>query len=145
MSGERQKAWRNRQSEAWRSDENERMKAYQRTQLGAFALRAATVNTSAKHRGCDGKIKAADIFAAWLDQNGFRWLEVRCAICGEVTDQWDVDHVTPLSLGGDHDPDNIQIVCRSCHDVKSSDEKRRRRLAAVEQVPMFAGAEGGKP
>jgi 5-methylcytosine-specific restriction endonuclease McrA len=38
-----------------------------------------------------------------------------------------VDHVVPLASGGTADPENLQAVCRSCHERKSEAE----RLAAV--------------
>lgn len=35
-----------------------------------------------------------------------------------------VDHITPLSQGGDFlDPANHQSLCQSCHDIKSEGER----------------------
>ena len=47
----------------------------------------------------------------------------RCEQCNaEPEDPRDlhVDHITPLSLGGEaFDHDNLQVLCRSCHSRKS--------------------------
>lgn len=44
----------------------------------------------------------------------------RCEVCGGVATQ--VDHIVPLSLGGTHDPANLQSICKRCHMTKSSSE-----------------------
>ena len=41
-----------------------------------------------------------------------------CAICRTTLDSYEIDHIKPLSLGGKHEKDNIQILCRSCNRVK---------------------------
>lgn len=45
-----------------------------------------------------------------------------CAICQlRITPGigFDVDHITPLEMGGEDDTPNFQIVCRPCHRIKS--------------------------
>lgn len=40
-------------------------------------------------------------------------------------DTWQVDHITPLFKGGRGIGfDNVQVVCKSCHILKSIDERR---------------------
>ncbi|MGW2425052.1 HNH endonuclease [Streptomyces sp. NPDC001709] len=34
----------------------------------------------------------------------------------------DVDHVRPLSLGGEDIDSNVQVLCRGCHQLKTSTE-----------------------
>jgi 5-methylcytosine-specific restriction protein A len=36
----------------------------------------------------------------------------------------DVDHVIPLSQGGDDSPENLQSMCHSCHSRKTQREQR---------------------
>lgn len=59
-----------------------------------------------------------------------------CQLCGELTDPTDfeiredgtivagdkypsIDHVIPLSKGGQHSWDNVQVACRFCNSIKS--------------------------
>jgi 5-methylcytosine-specific restriction endonuclease McrA len=43
-----------------------------------------------------------------------------CGLCGEDVDPFDytLDHITPISAGGLHDPDNVQVAHRSCNSAK---------------------------
>jgi len=41
----------------------------------------------------------------------------KCAYCGSQKNL-EVDHIIPLSRGGRHDEDNMQILCRSCNRRK---------------------------
>lgn len=36
------------------------------------------------------------------------------------SDDWDLDHITPLSLGGTNDDSNMQVLCSWCHGDKTS-------------------------
>lgn len=51
----------------------------------------------------------------------------RCCICGRVValdkpmqapDRATIDHIIPLSKGGTSDPENLQLACFPCNDVK---------------------------
>ncbi|MFI9721514.1 HNH endonuclease [Streptomyces sp. NPDC052396] len=46
---------------------------------------------------------------------------VRCAKCrlSFLASAVDVDHITPLSLGGEDVPENTQFLCRPCHKMKT--------------------------
>lgn len=43
----------------------------------------------------------------------------RCAICGTVGEMH-LDHRIPRSLGGTDDPNNLQLLCASCHSAKTA-------------------------
>lgn len=42
-----------------------------------------------------------------------------CHMCGEFADT--ADHVTPRSLGGGDDPENLLPACRSCNSRRGND------------------------
>ena len=41
-----------------------------------------------------------------------------CVRCGLANRQLTVDHIKPKSLGGDNGLDNLQTLCRDCHEEK---------------------------
>ncbi|WP_079188694.1 HNH endonuclease [Streptomyces sp. CB02009] len=45
----------------------------------------------------------------------------RCARCGSLV-LADVDHVSPLALGGEDTDGNVQPLCRLCHQLKTATE-----------------------
>jgi hypothetical protein len=47
-----------------------------------------------------------------------QWLCVYCKC--DVSQKYHVDHIVPLAKGGNHVPENIQILCPSCNVRKSS-------------------------
>jgi 5-methylcytosine-specific restriction endonuclease McrA len=56
----------------------------------------------------------------------------KCADCGRITDQLEIDHIVPLSKGGsDTDDTNLQLLCATpngtgCHARKTAKEKGQR-------------------
>lgn len=44
-------------------------------------------------------------------------LRGECAHCG-ATENLEVDHIRPVSLGGSNDRDNLQALCRTCNRKK---------------------------
>ena len=63
------------------------------------------------------------------------WSAVRCEIlerdlymcqtCGISNQYLDIDHIIPKSLGGDDwNPDNLQVLCKPCHESKSLQDNR---------------------
>lgn len=43
-----------------------------------------------------------------------------CRGCGRADDQLHVDHLLPLSRGGNSDQSNLALLCRSCNARKST-------------------------
>ncbi len=37
-------------------------------------------------------------------------------------DRWEVDHIKPLSLGGKDQWDNLQLLHKHCHDIKTASD-----------------------
>jgi len=70
----------------------------------------------------------------------------KCAHCElffKCGDTWEVDHEVPRAMGGKDTYDNLQMLHRHCHDVKSAGDARRIRewKAENERVKAEAKAE----
>ena len=53
-----------------------------------------------------------------------------CQVClqaGKYRPAKAVDHIVPKFEGGSDDDDNLQSICKVCHDIKTADEARRAR------------------
>jgi 5-methylcytosine-specific restriction endonuclease McrA len=61
-------------------------------------------------RGAEGNISSKE----WELVLGFYG---KCASCGSE-ENLTMDHVVPLSWGGGHNPENIQVLCGSCNSSK---------------------------
>lgn len=54
------------------------------------------------------------------------WIEIKnkygnkCLRCGRSDVKLTMDHVTPISLGGRHEKENIQPLCKSCNSSKKA-------------------------
>ena len=47
----------------------------------------------------------------------------KCADCNKDSgDQYELDHIQPLSGGGTNDRDNLEFLCKACHVEKSKEE-----------------------
>jgi 5-methylcytosine-specific restriction endonuclease McrA len=51
----------------------------------------------------------------------------RCVLCGTtaVTEQLEIDHITPVVNGGTNNESNLRILCRPCNRGKKSYENER--------------------
>lgn len=52
-----------------------------------------------------------------------------CSDAGYVTQAEQVDHITPVALGGKNVWDNTQSLCLPCHKAKTADDIRAIRKA----------------
>ena len=43
--------------------------------------------------------------------------------CSKELEEYDIDHIIPLSLGGKEDIDNLQALCPGCHRKKTDRER----------------------
>src|SRR6266702_1337556 len=68
-------------------------------------------NTRARHEGAPGVITEQE-WIAILEQH-----ECRCASCGEQR-KLEIDHVTPIKLGGANVAENVQPLCHACNTRK---------------------------
>lgn len=43
-----------------------------------------------------------------------------CAYCGDQTGPFELDHITPVALGGGNEPSNLTVACKPCNSSKSA-------------------------
>jgi len=59
-----------------------------------------------------------NIARAWVSTFDLDIGEPACMACGSIRDKWsklERAHLTPRALGGSDDPENIVLLCNSCH------------------------------
>lgn len=47
------------------------------------------------------------------------WCKSKAIPCGYHYHVWEADHIIPVSEGGEHHEDNLQILCLNCHHKKA--------------------------
>ncbi len=45
--------------------------------------------------------------------------ESKCAFCGSI-DKLEIDHIKPVSQGGDNSEDNLRVLCQSCNGKRNA-------------------------
>ena len=91
-----------------------------------FAQCRHPINHDEALRRASGNIALGSIGAALLSSFGDR-----CArsftypdsLLGDLVRGWEVDHITPVSLGGSDDIGNLQLLCKECHKEKTGRER----------------------
>lgn len=86
---------------------------------------------------CHGRYKHCSKLHAdsWKSHTCRSWSAVRrdilerdfntCKMCGKNYDVMDIDHILPKSfVGNDWNLDNLQVLCRACHEVKTLNDNR---------------------
>lgn len=88
--------------DAWSKNNTEKIKSYVR-------------NRTARIHNANGKHTAQDIEKLFIKQKG------KCMNCFKsIKNKYDVDHIIPLSKGGNNWPSNLQILCPSCNRSKGA-------------------------
>lgn len=78
-------------------------------------LRIYSQNRRALKRSAGGNLSKG------LQQKLFKLQRGRCACCGEILgDNYHMDHIMPLALGGENTDDNIQLLRQRCNNQKHS-------------------------
>lgn len=57
-----------------------------------------------------------------------KWLCQACKRQGRASPAYAVDHIVNRAEGGDDSPENLEAICRSCHQRKTQEEASRARL-----------------
>jgi len=76
------------------------------------------------------------IFSTSFRLNLFLKRKGTCASCYLKIDAgkaWDIDHITPLGLGGTNALYNLQILCKPCHQSKTS-QSDIPRIAKIKRL-----------
>ena len=63
------------------------------------------------------------VFSTSFRLNLFLNRKGTCGRCSQKIDAgkaWDIDHIIPLALGGTNEPENLQILCKPCHQSKTA-------------------------
>ncbi len=47
-----------------------------------------------------------------------------CEMCGSSQARLTVDHIVPMSLGGDSNPANLRVLCLDCHNRYGATKRR---------------------
>ena len=79
---------------------------------------------SASRRGYDGDWRRRR--AEYLEENPY------CVVCQDEATE--VDHIVPLSAGGEDHPSNWQSLCKTHHSVKTGRERAGRQKRANEKI-----------
>lgn len=119
-----QKAWQesNREAiaekkrayyEANREQTIKRTSAYRKANPDKVKIFAS--NRRAKEIACGGKLSSN------IEQKLFKLQRGKCACCGlPLGDNYHLDHIMPLALGGTNTDDNIQLLRAKCNHQKSA-------------------------
>ncbi|NYZ69789.1 HNH endonuclease [Endozoicomonas sp. SM1973] len=104
--------------------------------------------TREKHGYCEQHKQQASGWTQWQKNKGNRhqrgygkpWERLRklvlerdtylcqmCLLMNKYTPANIVDHIKPKSQGGDDALENLQAICRACHQKKTDQEKNHRR------------------
>lgn len=76
------------------------------------------VGTRLKYYVSNGRVKFPKEIRKMLYNNA----DGRCVLCGRkiAYEDMSLDHITPLSMGGEDDINNLQSTCESCNQFKGS-------------------------
>lgn len=102
----------------WKENREKAREAHQRwTDINREKGREYRRNRKARIRGAEGKHTATDIERLFNLQNG------KCAACKTRLSKtgkhrFHVDHVQPISRGGNNSPENLQLLCGPCNQCK---------------------------
>lgn len=55
------------------------------------------------------------MFSRQLREQLIRKANCRCELCGRESSNLEITHIRPISKGGGDAPDNLRVLCRSCH------------------------------
>jgi HNH endonuclease len=101
----------------WQIDNPERVKARNKRwqDKNRDAVRSFTRNYRAKKKAAAGFHTGEDIKDLFQSQNGI----CACGCGASLSDGYDVDHIIPVSRGGDNWPSNLQLLTPTCNKSKN--------------------------
>jgi len=124
---ERERARARKSMRKWRDahpeDERQRRRRYREANIDE--VRKRELENTHRRRALKGS--ASPMLVEYMAQ----LLTMPCTYCG-TTENITVDHIVPLSRGGEHETDNLAAACYSCNSSKGAkllDEWNERRAA----------------
>jgi 5-methylcytosine-specific restriction endonuclease McrA len=121
--------WRDKHREKWRVANNERSRRF--AQRRPDRVREIKNANRAKRKAAPGKLSYGIIPALRRVQRN------QCAYCQAPLGPYHVDHIHPLSRGGTHTDENIQLLCPRCN-LKKSNKLPATQATAV-RTALLAG------
>lgn len=110
---------------AYKSENKHKIKAYYERNKSAICAKSAEYIRShrqlyrtAAHRRRARKLNLPSTLTHQMWDEILIQYGCRCAYCLKPDDHLEQDHVTPLSRGGGHTPENIVPACRTCNASK---------------------------
>lgn len=91
-----------------------------KTHHGAYEGRPTVRTRRARSRRRAARNDAAARLRRIIERKGHAWCDW-CLDDFPAADV-DVDHVRPLSMGGTDTADNVQVLCGTCHQLKTATE-----------------------
>jgi 5-methylcytosine-specific restriction endonuclease McrA len=100
--------------ECERSLANERMKKFNATMRGKASQALASTRKQIRRLGIDVEddLTLHDVLFTFAMADG------ECSYCGKKVDDYQLDHIIPLSEGGPNTFSNITVACPSCNSSK---------------------------
>ncbi|MGW5418933.1 HNH endonuclease [Streptomyces sp. NPDC003943] len=91
-----------------------------KTRHGVYERRPTVRTRRARRRRRAARNDAAARLRRIIERKGHAW----CDWCLDdfLAADVDADHVRPLALGGADTAGNVQVLCRGCHQLKTSTE-----------------------
>ena len=99
-------------SKEWYKNNKERKRAVQKLWNESNIVARQVHSQNRVSRIKDAKISKQEIDSLFILQKG------HCTVCKCKLDSFEVDHVVPVSRGGEHHITNIQLLCRHCNRTK---------------------------
>lgn len=115
LSKERDRMRALRSDPEFRAAENLKKRAAIKQESYRLSRRAGQQRYKARKLNATGSHTKDDILRQYSAQHGLCWW------CGESAgEDWQADHLVPLSRGGSNAPENIVIACRHCNQSKNN-------------------------
>lgn len=112
-----------------------------RRQLGPYkhgSCWSCSVNHDGSGRLCGECYPKITALAFHYRTHVFRRDHGTCQLCQkafiETMSGWEIDHIIPMSHGGEHKWDNLRLLCRTCHLGETA--KARRSTSPLRHVVM---------